>query len=73
MYTYHFYDIGTYSSELHKIIYLHNRTFLPASSELRRDLTNFPAKAENLSPPPSKRVYSNLKDIHKAYDASKTK
>lgn len=39
LYVVHFYFqqifiIGTYSSELHKIVYLHNRTFLPDSSAL---------------------------------------
>lgn len=65
--------VGTYSSELHKIVYLHNRTFLPDNSELRRDVTNFPTKAEDLGSAPCKRMYENLKDIHKAYDASQTK
>ena len=65
--------VGTYSTDLHKMVYLQNRRYLPADSELRQDKKNFPSKHPEMRDPPSKRVYESLKDVHLAYDAAPTK
>ena len=65
--------IGTYFQDLHKMVYLKNRRFLPHDSDLRLDSENFPDKAPELSDAPSSRCYDILKDIHEAYDATQTK
>ena len=69
----YFFFLGTYVQDLHKMVYLQNRRFLPEESELRLDSDNFPDKSPELNRPPSTRSYDTLKDIHMAYDATKTK
>ena len=38
--------IGTYSTELHKMVYLQNRRYLLDTDKLRKDKTHFPSKEE---------------------------
>ena len=65
--------IGTYCSELHKMVYLQNRRFLHEDSELRLDKNNFPLKAVEVRRAPEKRKYEAMNDIHKAYGSIKHK
>ena len=60
---------GTYSHELHKIVYLQNRRYLESDNSLRYDKRNFPTKAVEFRCAPSHRNYETLKSMHKAYDA----
>ena len=64
---------GTYFTELHKMVYLDNRRYLPMSSSLRQESESFPSKSEEVRPTPSRRAYTTLKNVHAAYDAAKTK
>ena len=64
---------GTYSRELHKLVYLQNRKFLMENSELRHDVSKFPDKEMDLDPAPPKRLYEDIIDLHKAYDSSQSK
>ena len=48
----HFYLLGTHVAALDKVVYLHNRRFLPASHSLRKAKKNFPSgKTEHRSAP----------------------
>ena len=55
------------------MVYLESRRFLPHSSSLRRDTTNFPLKSKEDRPKPSSRTFEEVKNDHKAYDNAKTK
>ena len=65
---YIFCHAGTYSSDLHKMIYLQNRQFLPADSTLRKQSDGFPTNMEDNKPPPAKKKFSELKKKHRAHD-----
>ena len=65
--------VGTYCSELHKMVYLQNRRFLPMDSVLRKDTKQFPSKTSEVRDAPPMRVYETVKDCHKAYDLAPTK
>lgn len=65
--------VGTYCSDLHKMVYLENRTYLPAESSLRQQKKGFPSKENEFQPPPLKRSFELMKKYHEAFDeASKT-
>ena len=59
--------IGTYCSELHKVVYLQNRRYLPPVSSLRHE-EGFPQQSIEMNPPPTKRQYSKMKGFHDAID-----
>lgn len=65
--------VGTYSSELHKMVYLQNRRFLPMDSVLRKETKQFPSKTHEVRDTPPMRAYETVKDCHKAYDLAPTK
>ena len=67
------FPVGTYCSELHKMVYLQNRKFLPEECALRQDEINFPTEAPETCQAPAKKVYETVKDAHKAYDAAQMK
>ena len=57
---------GTYCSELHKMVYLNNRRYLPSTSPLIQE-KGFYYRVK-MQPPPSKRNYSMIKGFHNAVD-----
>ena len=60
---------GSRDSHLDKMVYLHNRRFLPMTSPLRLDQENFPQKSTEMSTPPAKRQYNkHIMAYHHAYD-----
>ena len=63
--------VGTYSSHLHKMIYLGNRRY--TTSALRKTKRGFPSGDVELQPPPAKKNFKELRDIHYAYDNVKTR
>ena len=65
--------IGVRNDQLHKVIYLENRRFLPDTYELCQDSVSFPSKAIEVRPPPQLRSYDTVCSIHKAYDKAKNK
>lgn len=65
--------IGTYCSELHKMVYLQNRRFLPTDSVLRSDTKQFPSKTCEIRDAPPTRDLQTVKDCHRAYDLAPTK
>ena len=56
-----------------KVIYLGNKTFLPANHPLIRDTYNLPVKAEEHESPPKKKVYRTLIGSHLAYEGARNK
>ena len=58
-------------AELHKMIYLNNRRYLPSTSPLRQE-KGFPLQRVEMQPPPSKRNYSMMKSFHNAVDKAST-
>jgi len=64
--------IGTYSTELHKMVYLQNRRYLLDTDKLRKDKTHFPSK-EELCQAPVMRNYESLKETHQAYEIMKVR
>ena len=64
---------GNYNKQMHKMIYLENRRFLPATSSLRQDKKNFPTKAVERRPPPMTKVYKQMKGFHSSYDNAKNR
>ena len=62
--------IGVRNEELHKVIYLENRRFLPDTSELRNDSISFPSKKREMRPP--LRCYATINSVHKAYMTKQT-
>ena len=63
--------IGTYNSELEKIVYLDNRRYLPEDSSLRMLTEEFPSKKKELRSAPPKRNFNNMINYHKAADNAK--
>ena len=55
--------LGTYSHDLHKMIYLQNRRYLPLNSKLRQQ-KGLPSKKAELEPPPKKRKFDEVKEQH---------
>ena len=53
---------GTYSKTLHKVIHINNRSFLPPTSELRKDAKNFAKKGIDESNKP--KSYSKEEELH---------
>ena len=72
MHTYSYLTVGTYCSELHKMVYLQNRRFLPMDSVLRKDTKQFPSKTCEMHAAPPIRSYETVKKCHKAYDLAPT-
>ena len=70
MYVYIF--IGTYCGELHKMVYLDNRRYLPNDSTLRKEKHTFPSKNEETLPPPPKRSFRLMHDHQHAFQNSYT-
>ena len=57
---------GTYNSDLHKMVYLQNRRFLPEQSLLRHQKRGFPSEEKELQLPPAKRSYDEVRKQHYA-------
>jgi len=64
--------IGTYPTELHKMVYLQNRRYLLDTDKLRKDKTHFPDKEESHQAPVM-RSYEGLKEAHQAYEIMKVR
>ena len=63
---------GTYVPELHKMVYLQNRRFLPeGDKELRHDKTNFPVKAPEVDEAPLKRRFKTSSEVRQCVDTLK--
>jgi len=62
--------IGTHCTELHKMVYLSNRRYLPAESAFRQETIGFPSNKKELLPPPAKRKKKMVKNFHKAVDVA---
>ena len=60
--------IGTYNSDLKKMIYLANRQYLSPDSSLRSQAEGFPTKSEDNEPPPAKKRFGDIKNKHRAHD-----
>lgn len=56
---------------MHKMIYLENRRYLPATSSLRQDAVNYPSKAIEKRPPPKLKSYEEMKAFHCSYENAK--
>ena len=65
--------LGTYNKPLSTIVYLESRCFLPLSSSLRSDKTNFPCKPKENCPKPSPRTFDEVKSTHEAYNNAENK
>ena len=65
--------VGAYNKPLSKMVYLESRRFLPLSSSLRFDKTNFPCKSKENRPKPSPRTFAEVKSNHEAYDNAENK
>ena len=64
---------GTYSKALTKMVYMENRWYLPETSALRKDETNFPSKLVETLPPPRNKSHEAIRSSHIAYDYAKNK
>lgn len=62
------YPVGTYCSDLHKMLYLENRKFLPHDCTLRTESHGFPNNSEESNPPPTKKRFCDIKKLHRAYE-----
>lgn len=60
--------VGTYCSELHKMVYLENRRYLPKESTLRAQSGGFPSEDKELRSPPAKRRYTDIRQYHQVVD-----
>jgi hypothetical protein len=61
-------SLGTYSSDLKKMVYLQNRRYLPPTSSLRKRKRGFPSQEAELESPPAKRKFVDLTEYHNAVD-----
>lgn len=66
--SYILYITGTYCSDLHKMVYLQNRRYLPIDSPLRREKRGFPVRDTELLGPPVKRAYNCVRDHQVAFE-----
>ena len=64
---------GVRNEQLHKVVYLENRRYLPTTSLLRLDVDLFPSKCQELRSPHKLRSYETVRSIHKAHDKAKNK
>ena len=60
--------VGTYCNELHKMVYLENRRYLPKESSLRAQSKGFPSEDKELRSPPAKRRYTDIRQYHQVVD-----
>lgn len=64
--------VGTYIKELHKMVYLQNRRYLPeCEKQLRCDKTSFPDKAQEVRAAPPKRDYTISSETRRCFDSLK--
>ena len=63
-----FNHIGTYCPDLHKMVYLENRQYLPSDCILRRQADGFPTTDVDNKPPPTKKIFCDIKKQHRAYE-----
>ena len=59
---------GQRIEELHKMVYLDNRRYLPKGHKLRIDKSGFYTKEVEEQNQPLKKVYQDLRPYHTAYD-----
>lgn len=55
------------------MVYLENRRFLPADSELRKEKAAFPTNSDELQPPPKLKVFEEQKKFHHVYEKVTTR
>lgn len=67
----HFYLLGTHVAALDKVVYLHNRRFLPASHSLRKAKKNFPSGKAEHRPAPEKLTQEEVMVNSLAYENAK--
>ena len=60
--------VGTHCSDLQKMLYLENRSYLPEESSLRQQKRGFPTKQKEFLLPPAKRTVESIKEYQNAFD-----